>query len=332
MSPLITRLGSHSIHSLGEFIKATGGGGLPVLGTLTWANNTSLQSTYFADIATSADGTKIAVWDFGPAGSLFKVSTDSGATYTTKTLPSTPYNYTLTMSADGTKLFFGSSSSNQINVSTDMGTSWSTYSHTFAYILSLNVSSDGSKIVLTDTTYLWYSNDSGATFNSIKTASGVFLKTHISRNGNIISLIDPYSPAYSLYITTNSGSSWTTIALPGYASGSVQQFDISDDGTIIVVSENKSSASIYISINSGSSWTTTTTSSYLITPIVSMDGQLIIVPINGSAQPYLSKDFGATIAQLSDPLTNGVWFAKSIIDSTDDIYAVITNTFIKGTW
>ncbi len=185
---------------------------------VSWVSN-SLPDLWWGSVAMSADGKTIAaagIQDSG-TGSIF-CSTNSGATWTSNSLS---FACGVAMSADGRKIF--AAGALQLSYSTNFGTSWIVMTNAppcyggfispSQYIAS---SADGNKLVMSVATAdgtpysIYTSADSGNTWNLTSVPGGSWTRVASSADGDTLMAVGyPINPSSPLYISTNSGASWT---------------------------------------------------------------------------------------------------------------------------
>src|SRR3989344_5020796 len=148
---------------------------LPTIASAGWTQRDATilgPHDWGSDIASSADGTKLAAYDFfGTDDGYIYTSADSGVTWTRQTAAGLRRWAAITSSSDGTKLA-AAVSPGYIYTSTDSGVTWT--ERTGAGSLSrtdIVSSADGTKLVASRTGYLYTSADSGATWTE-QTAAG----------------------------------------------------------------------------------------------------------------------------------------------------------------
>lgn len=182
----------------------------------TWVTN-NLPSMYWSSVASSADGNIIvaAALGLGAPGAVFS-STNGGMNWISNGLN----NVTgVAASADGRKMF--ASGGEQLFRSTNSGIVWASdpSAPPLYTIVSpsqyIACSADGNKVVLAVTEssfgtppYIDVSTNGGDTWNLSLTLSNEWGYVASSANGNILVGV-PMGPG-PLFISTNSGASWST--------------------------------------------------------------------------------------------------------------------------
>ncbi len=179
----------------------------------TWMATTA-PSNSWASVASSADGVKLFAAAYG--GEIF-ISSDSGTTWLQSAAPTSLGWSCIACSGDGLKLA-ASASGGPIYVSSDSGASWTQTSAP---------------------TNQWASDASSAEGTSLVAAANGFYDRSNNWRGGLI------------YISTDSGATWTSTSAP---SNGWQSVACSADGTRLMAI---GTTGTYISDNSGLVWTQT---------------------------------------------------------------------------
>jgi photosystem II stability/assembly factor-like uncharacterized protein len=184
----------------------------------TWVSN-NMPMDFWTSVASSADGTKLVAVNWR---NLIYNSTDSGTTWTSNSTTLGDWSwYSVASSADGSKLAIVANSG-AIYLSTNSGTTWKADWTTTASAPSTNwqtiaSSADGNKLALIDQDGLVYTSpDSGATWlsNSMPVSGWRWTSIASSADGNKLVAAACYNnsnqnPGALVYISTNSGATWT---------------------------------------------------------------------------------------------------------------------------
>jgi hypothetical protein len=272
---------------------------------------TSAPTTNWTSVASSANGTKVvAVASFGPIYN----STDSGASWTATSAPSTNYWHAVASSTDGTKVVAvernyninNQSIGGQIYTSPDSGATWTQTTAPTRDWLSVAASADGTKLLGASWNEIYTSADSGATWITRPTAPRDFWSSVASSaDGTKVVAVSNSGP---IYTSTDSGASWTVTSAPTTNWTSVAS---SADGTKLVAVVGGSydntgkyiGGPIYTSLDSGATWTQTSAPSNFWSSVASSaDGSKLVAVVNQS--PYLiyvSTNSGATWTQAGAP-------------------------------
>ena len=222
-----------------------------VLGAMFCAVTVSLAQIWTTNIAiggscvaSSAGGNVLAV----AASSRIYISTNSGVTWTTNSLPST----CLAVSADGSKLVVGSSSPGAIYTSTNSGITWLQQSNPPSYgafnnLRAIASSADGNKLVavLYGTCPVFTSTNSGVTWTTNSAPISYWTAVASSPDGNKLFAVNT-----GIWESTNSGISWMSNNAP--ILGGYSAIASSADGTIILAAIG--GGGIYSSTDSGATW------------------------------------------------------------------------------
>jgi|688.fasta_scaffold92441_6 photosystem II stability/assembly factor-like uncharacterized protein len=192
----------------------------------TWTERTSAGNRYWQCLACSANGSVIIAGSDGN----FWLSTNSGTSWTEKSIPgqSTSNWKTVACSADGTKIALGANN-NSVFISSDTGSTWSPASFVNGRA-SINMSSDGTKIVCVGYTTVSVSTNSGSSFTNRTTPSTGDGFAVYSGDG---STLYHCAGGTNVYKSTNDGASWVALSLLG-ASG-LTDIACSFDGTKVFI-------------------------------------------------------------------------------------------------
>ncbi len=158
------------------------------------------------------------------------------------------------------------------------------------------ISNDGQRMVATQYSgaTVFTSADGGATWTNRVGAgnAGVWRKSFVSGDGLTMFV----SGSGILRKSTDGGVNWTNIAMP---SGVTQTsaFDVSDDGSVLLLGATSGSAIVYVSTDSGTTWTTRTmpTGTAVSDAVISGNNQHLFVTANagGTCTLYHSTNYGA---------------------------------------
>ena len=261
----------------------------------TWTP-TGAPSNSWHCVATSADGTKLAIGAYQTLGTVsggpIYLSTDSGLSWTQAGVGTNKWS-SLASSADGTKLFAvaddGNHASCRVIFSTNSGLDWGTNLMGGGGAVSplpiIRCSADGSKLVSTYYGVVWTSTNSGTTWISNSPPIEIWetpnwFSAACSADGNRLVVVKPAenlvygSPfAPNLFISTNGGTSWLQFAnLPAYG-----YLASSADGNTLAMAMNLgANPHIFLSTNAGVSWETNNQPLYAGGIAVSADGAKIL--------------------------------------------------------
>jgi len=260
----------------------------------TWTQHTSSGQRIWHNIATSADGTKLAAT---VENGYIYTSTDGGSTWTERTNAGSRNWRDIASSDDGTKLVAGVYNG-YIYTSTDSGATWTERTSAGSKLWNAITSSDdGTKLVAgVYNGYIYTSTDSGATWTE-RNAAGVikyWFSIASSDDGTKLVAAAFYGPSFtkgSLYTSTDSGATWTERTSAGAEYwGTVAS---SADGTKVIAAANNSGY-VYTSTDSGVSWTQQTGlgSANWDSVTSSTDGSKLAAARNGG-YIFISTDSGA---------------------------------------
>ncbi len=266
---------------------------------------------------------------------IFAANGASAATvWTTTAAPSAAWTG-LTSSSDGTHLAAVANAAG-IYTSNDSGATWNlAYSTTGSYWGSIASSSDGSHIVAAsevstgsgiDNGTIYVSSDYGAHWTpSIQSTStpnaapaedwrSVAISsdgTHLFAISNVSATGLPSTSSSGLYISTDSGLTWTKNPQGLWYDAPTPSVAISSNGSQIAVANSNY---IYVSRDGGSTWANEFEAGSYFRYITSSSDGTHLAAISNDADVYLSSDSGASWH--SSPLSN-VWAATAIVSSAD---------------
>jgi hypothetical protein len=232
---------------------------------------TGAPSNSWTSVASSADGINLVatcalIWNpagGGAHGGPVYTSTDSGATWQPTTAPSNQWS-SVASSADGSILVAAAAYNNSntayglIFISTNSGASWHASGAPTNYWYSVAASADGTKLIAGGRNNLFISTDSGTTWTpdsipwDFQSAVPKWVSVASSADGIGLLAVRDLSTYYGdsgprSYVSTNSGSTWTSYDLPHTGSGSVAS---SANGSRLMVSMGQ----LNLSTDSGMTW------------------------------------------------------------------------------
>jgi PA14 domain len=274
----------------------------------------SVPSNYWSDVASSADGSRLAAVNQGGIW----LSTNSGANWTQSSAPAAPWS-SIASSADGTRLaaaIFGGA----LWRSTNSGATWtkgiygqSPGSQMVANWSSIASSADGRRLVAVENSGaggydgndgIYTSTDSGGTwFKTLSPFSGFWHCVASSADGN--RLVVGTAQTGGIWLSTDRGGSWTQTSAPGIGSGvSWSSIASSADGQRLVAGQ--ANGGVFLSADGGATWTQSSAPfslQYNYAAVASSaDGTRLVAAVGG---PYLfgvrSTDSGQTWSQFSAP-------------------------------
>jgi len=207
--------------------------------------------------------------------------------------------------------------SGNIWVSTDSGATWTARGSAQLWD-GVGVSVDGT-IILAGTEYghIWRSTNSGSTFTELTTGPTTAFTwkfSNSSSDGTKWLAVQDSSTA-KLYLSTNSGSSWTAVGTAYQYTGA----NISSDGTKMVA--DVYAGYIYRSTDSGSTWAklTGSASRHFQGIAGSSDGAKLIAPSGYGEKGQMSTDSGTTWVDMYETDTGSPAMSSdgSIVGYTD---------------
>ena len=318
-------------------------GAADLLSAQTWTQISS-PATNWNSIACSVDGDKLAITAGAESGGGIYTSTNSGATWTKSSAPDTHWNCVVS-SSNGNKLAAAEWDTGKIHTSTNSGLTWVSDNIPELNWGCLACSSDGSKIVAagfhpgtictsTNSGYSWTltctnhviwnglaSSADGKTFIAVGTE-------YVDTSANSVADIGG-----AIYISTNSGISWTKSLAPDGEWGCVSA---SADGTKFVVGGsamqiigdmtdpvNMVRTSFHgqfcVSTNSGKTWKTVRLGSSWSSVAASADGTKVFA-VSGSGLFFTSINSGINWRYARTPETN---FCRVVSSANGDKAIVI---------
>jgi len=225
----------------------------------------------FSSLASSSDGTKIAgcIENYG-----IYLSTNSG--YNWLRVPDngnnglsglqsiTTFFKCITSSADGSKLAVATGN---IYVSSNSGITWSlgyTSNDYMTTFVSMTSSADGTKLAaIKSEVGVFISSDSGLTWslsNNIDMSGKTLSSITSSSDGTKIYVLSSFRNVSSnygktIYVSLDSGLTWSTISTPDNSSATYKSIAISGDGTKLALTfYTPGAGGIYLSSNGGNTW------------------------------------------------------------------------------
>ncbi|MEI8143490.1 MAG: GLUG motif-containing protein [Candidatus Berkelbacteria bacterium] len=191
---------------------------------------------------------------------------DSSTSAPIRWIPVSPVGglaYGLATSSDGQVIYSGTSTSGEIQKSTNFGVSWTNLSigNSFASAKTIHCSDSGATVVVVDSTNgIYVSTNSGTSWTRSKTETA-WQDAGVSGGGTkMIAVRDGSSGAQGVYLSVDSGGSWTFNSALGVTRGSAAT--LSDDGQILyaaVYSDGTGITTLKKSTNGGTSWTSVAT-------------------------------------------------------------------------
>ena len=296
------------------------------LSAQTWTRTSAPTVPFNISIASSADGTILAAVEVDVSGGL--VSTNSGATWTSNSLPNQnqiPEILSVACSADGSKVvaedfWMG------IYVSTNTGTTWiQTGALGTTPVASLASSADGTKMVaavVQNESFvgpIYASTNSGITWTLTGAPTNYWISVASSADGSklVAATRPPGERTGLIYTSTNSGMTWVTTSAPGNPWTCVAS---SADGARLIAASGPDTSSdfippIYTSTDSGATWITNNMPGEEWQGVASSaDGNRLVAVAQGGII-YTSTNCGATWILNSFPDPSAIlWSVASSAD------------------
>ena len=236
INPLGTSYGEDNIFEISPLIEQT----------------TSTKQNWH-DIASSADGTKLAAVNYGSGygytGSIY-TSIDSGANWIERINSDVFKWYAIASSADGTKLA-AATYPGYIYTSSDSGVTWiertNSVSRNWTSIVS---SADGTKLAASGGGYISTSSDSGVTWIR-RSNAGYKNWANMASSSDGTKLVAVVTDGY-VYTSNDSGVTWSEKT--GLGSRRWYAVASSADGLKLVIADGEDAGYIYTSTDGGESW------------------------------------------------------------------------------
>ena len=302
--------GAFGMSADGRIICAVPSGTHPIVSTdsgKTWSILTNSPPTgslaFVGGLAVSADGAKIyaALCSNSVSRTWVFVSPDQGTNWTPTVFPSTTLstNLLVACSSDATKVVVATTEG-PIYYSTNSGNSCYTSSVPNVAWKSIASSADGSRMVAAASFgSVYFSEDFGATWASTNLPGEFWNSVCISRDGQVVGAI-----ASSIYISTNTGVTWSTNAISG------RSIACSADGSTWIAAGQQ----IYTSTNGGVTWQTNLASAQWNAGVVSADGAEMVAFGSGQGT-WLGRETPAP--QLNIQSRNSALNVSWLIPSTN---------------
>jgi photosystem II stability/assembly factor-like uncharacterized protein len=129
-----------------------------------------------------------------------------------------------------------------------------------------------------------------------------------------------YAAGYNLYVSTNEGTDWTDVILPGYFNGYVNDVDVNENWIYV-----GTGMGFHFSSDNGNTWFRSGTFTQNIRNLAS-HSNFILASVFASGLLYRSTDYGYTWAQLS-PLPGSPYDIEDIYEHNGNFYV---GTYEKG--
>ncbi|MEP6876787.1 MAG: sialidase family protein [Burkholderiales bacterium] len=200
--------------------------------------------------------------------------------------------YSVTASADGTKLYAGVSGGS-VYASADSGLTWSVTAAPSAYWRALATSADGQQLIAGNGNngFLYTSADAGATWTTHGAVAGQWNGAASSSDGVTLAAANGNG---QIYVSTDSGVTFTPHGPAAYWSSVA----MSADGVHMIAS-NSNNGFLYTSADSGQTWTPGVQQGYWQGVASSSDGSHLAAVDSNNQSLWLSGDSGLTWTQAS---------------------------------
>jgi hypothetical protein len=323
--------------NVGDIVRIAGAGasgwqlaqntGQSILGSfLNYGNNTWYQSSAsslnWTSMASSADGTRMAVTVWQGSSDGVYLSVNSGATWTISSSAGSKQFDAIASSADGTKLV-AVVTNGFIYISTNSGSTWPTSSSFSTNWSCVASSASGNNLVAASYGGQIYTFATGGAWTPSATqpSSGKWTSIASSASGNNLVAADSGT---GIYTSSNGGGTWN---LKFSSAASLVSVASSEDGTKLVAVAN--GGGIYTSTNSGANWTQQTgaPTANWSGVAASSDGSKLAATINGGVI-YTSGNWGVTWQTNNVPVNS--WSCVVSSSSGTTLAAGINNATTSG--
>ncbi len=325
--------------SVGDRVRVTGGadgfmllanpGQLITKPPLGW---TDLSFPWFppfgsssASLASSADGSKLVAVQGGMSVGPIAISTNYGVMWSTNNNAGSRDWRSVAMSADGSKLAVGQSSSGRIWTSIDYGVTWFTNNNASpGEWRSVAMSADGSKLVAVQFSGIWISSDYGVTWSTNNNAgSRDWRSVAMSADGSKLVAGQFNGP---IAISTNYGVMWSTNNNAGM--GDWNSVAMSADGRKLVAGKGGFYSASVTSTNYGVTWSTNYNAGVAWSAVaMSVDGRKLVAGRGDNPSYYgpiaTSINYGTTWST-NNNAGLGSWSAVAMNADGNNIVAVGT--------
>lgn len=289
-------------------------------------NPTSAPNKTWQKVVASADADRLAAFYYGQV----YISTNTGLTWITNSLPPGSYCLSAASSADGSVLLAGMQSGG-ICTSTNGGVTWSTNNVPQSSWQPVAISADGSRLTALASfgNLLYTSTNSGMTWtsNSPPTPTGSYTWSSMacSADGKKLALAGWQALSMNVYggaifTSTNSGATWQPTSAPSTNWGSIAG---SADGVRLVATASYNTYSgyphngVFCSTNSGATWTPVSIPTEMqdyISVGCSTNGSQWVAASSSSSSPsriYTSTNSGASWVTNNSPVATWSSLAAS---------------------
>ena len=271
----------------------------------TWMSISAPSDYGLNSVALSADGATLLAGAFpGP----IIISTNSGCAWITNTSPIGDW-YGVTTSADGSKL--AASSSTGIYTSPDSGNTWISNNVPVLPWYSIASSADGNNLVAVANDSgsvfvhggpIYYSTNAGTTWAQAIAPDEYWYSIASSADGTKLAAVveavydgSSQPPGGQIYISTNSGMTWTPSMAPSKHWRSItSSADGSKLAAVAYDGGYPASDPVYTSTNSGATWTSTGPTNHAWYSIASSADGNRLAAITYGGLTYSSTNAGVT--------------------------------------
>ncbi len=292
---------------------------------VNWAERTSSSEQPWRAVHISDDGLKIAAGSRGNDGqSSIYLSDDGGVTWSKSNFESFGLSK-IAGSYTGEKYVVATMDG--VSVSTDGGSTWA---NRYGSVKSVDITSDGTKIVLVDdNSKIKVSSDDGLNWVEYQMAERYWNSVSISDDGVKLAATTSSTPiAHNIYTSSNNGVNWSQIEGSGDTISGWVSIASSSDGNYLAAITGPANGRIRVSSDGGVTWNISTIS--LPSPkdiAISNNGKIAIIT---ESTLYLSDDNGTTWSNSSIPVPSSA-FAIHISNDGQSIVVAQSNDTISMT-
>ena len=287
-------------------------------------NRTAGPADYWVAMASSADGTRLAVVD--QSGNGIWTSTNTGLTWTRQTNAPAIYWSAIASSTDGTRLAATDGNLKGIWTSTNSGITWTKQNNAPTnYWNCIASSADGTRLVVGAYSGQIYTSTNGGVTWTIQNNSPSTTWIGMAASADGLRLAGAGYLA-GIWTSTDGGVTWTKQAnAPAVAWANIAS---SADGTRLTAVDQSASGGVWTSIDSGVTWTQASVPATSWYGIASSSDGTILAAASYSAGIWLSANSGTTWTQSSAQVTNGWYCIASSADGTK----LASGSYGNGIW
>jgi len=241
-------------------------------GGLTWSTSTADTKRSWTHLDSSVNGTKLAATE----SFYIHTSLNGGGTWATSSMRLSSGSWTdISSNEDGSNLFATSFNSNILYKSTDWGVTWATSTISGASSLkSIELSPDGTKVILVDNNKVFVSTDGGVTFVDQIYPSinyGGYSESNNIDNTGVTTASRPTNSGDRLVVSASSNGLYVGIFDTTAPISSSVSTNITSSTFSLSFSTDERSATSTLAWGTPSLLTATSTVMYVLSPSFSLD-------------------------------------------------------------